>query len=261
MLKHLQIKPPSESRFLLLILLGLAAGGCSNTHTSLNPTPPCRVLFIGNSFTYYNGGLETHVKQLALTANPKRHFETERATKGGATLKILDSLPFVHEKIRNGDHDVVVLQEDIPELKEHTVETFFEYARKFNDEVRNSGGRTVLFMAWPYERLNWVSQTEIAKAHHTIAEELKVPVAPVGLAFQRSLAARPELPMLGRDKEHETLHGTYLAACVIHATLFGTSPVGVDYRPAGVSLNDAAFLQRIAWETIGDWKKHRAVGN
>ena len=257
MLKRLQMESHAGLLFLLLMPIVIAAGGCSSTSTSLNTKPPHRVLFVGNSFTYYNGGLETHVKQLALAAAPKRNFETERATKGGATLKILDGLPFVHEKIRSGDYDVVVLQEDIPELKEHNAEPFFEYARKFNREIRNSGGRTVLFMAWPYERLNWLSQKEIARAHHGIAKDLNVPVAPVGLAFQRSLAARPELSMLGRDKEHETIHGTYLAACVIHATLFGISPVGLGYHPAGVSADEAKFLQRIAWETIVDWNKFR----
>ena len=256
MLKRFQIKPCAELRILLLVLLGLAVGGCSGNHSSVNTNPPSRVLFVGNSFTYYNGGLETHVKQLALAANPKRHFETDRATKGGATLKILNDLPFVHDKIRSGNYDVVVLQEDIPELKEHSAETFFEHARRFNEEIRNVGSRTILFMAWPYERLNWVTQEEILKAHRQIGKELELPVAPVGLAFQRSLAARPELAMLGRDKEHETIHGTYLAACMIHATLFGTSPVGLAYRPAGVSPNEATFLQRIAWETVLDWKKH-----
>ena len=261
MLKLFRIKSHAELRSFFILLISLPFVGCSSNHPSLHTKPPGRVLFVGNSFTYYNGGLETHVKQLALAADPKRHFETERATKGGATLKILDGLPFVHEKIRSGAYDVVVLQEDIPELKEHNVAPFFEHARKFNDEIRNSGGRTVLFMAWSYERLNWVSQLEIAKAHHAIAEELKVPVAPVGLAFQRSLAARPELPMLGRDKEHETIHGTYLAACVIHATLFGTSPVGLGYQPTGISGDESTFLQRIAWETIVDWKNFRPSGN
>jgi len=254
--KHLQNQPAAGCRILLSILIGLAAGGCSNNRVAMHTKQPSRVLFVGNSFTYYNSGLEIQVKQLARAADPGRHFETERATKGGATLKILDGQPFVHEKIRSGAYDVVVLQEDIPELKEHTVEPFFEQARKFHDEIRNSGSRTVLFMAWPYERLNWISQTDIAKAHHAIAEELKVPVAPVGLAFQRSLAARPALPMLGRDKEHETIHGTYLAACVIYSTLFGTSPVGLQYRPEKVTAEEAAFLQKIAWGTLRDWNKH-----
>ena len=218
---------------------------------------PHRILFVGNSFTYYNGGLETHVKQLASSARPEETFSADRATQGGATLKILNEKPSVHEKIRADGYDVVILQEDIPELKEHSVLPFFENARKFNEEIRGAGGRTVLFMAWPYQRLNWVTQAEIAQAHREIGREMGAQVAPVGLAFQRSLNVRPELAMLGRDKEHETIHGTYLAANVIYATLFGASPVGLEYRPAGVSAKDAVFLQRIAWETVRAWAKER----
>lgn len=216
---------------------------------------PTRVLFVGNSFTYYNGGLETHFKQLVLAANRELNFQSDRATKGGATLKILDELSWVHENIRTGRYDVVILQEDLPELKEHSVQPFFEFARKFDAEIRAAGGRTVFFMAWPYERLNWITQEQIASAHQKIGRELGAPVAPVGLAFRRSLARRPELAMLGRDKEHETLHGSYLAACVIYATIFDRSPVGLDYAPSGISEKDARFLQQIAWATVRDGKK------
>lgn len=80
---------------------------------------PHRILFVGNSFTYYNGGLENHFKQLAESAHPPRLVIADRATKGGATLKILQGLESVHAKIRDGHYDLVVLQEDIPELKEH----------------------------------------------------------------------------------------------------------------------------------------------
>lgn len=221
----------------------------------MNAKSPNRVLFVGNSFTYYNGGLETHVKQLVLAANPRSDFQFDRATKGGATLKILDGLSWVHEKIRTGRYDVVILQEDLPELKEHSIQPFFDFARKFNDEIQAASGRTVFFMAWPYERLSWISQDEIADAHRKIGKELGAAAAPVGLAFQRSLAAQPELAMLGRDKEHETMHGTYLAACVIYATLFDSSPVGLNYQPSGISHQEASFLQQIAWRTVCNWKK------
>jgi hypothetical protein len=59
--------------------------------------------------------------------------------------------------------------------------------------------------------------------------------------------------MLGKDREHETLHGTYLAACVHYATLFGVSPEGLSYRPVGVSADEGAFLQSIAWQTVRAW--------
>ena len=53
---------------------------------------PGRLVFVGNSFTYDNGGLENHVKQLAEAANPPQRITSDRATKGGATLKILQEL-------------------------------------------------------------------------------------------------------------------------------------------------------------------------
>ena len=218
---------------------------------------PRRILFVGNSFTYYNGGLENHVKQLAESANPPRRITADRATKGGATLKILRGMDWVHEKIRVGGYDVVILQEDIPELTEHNVAPFFEQARLFDQEIRALGAKSVLFMAWPYERLNWVTLDQIAQAHRSMEKELGVPVAPVGLAFERSLKQRPALAMLGRDKEHETIHGTYLAANVIYATVFGQSPKGLLYLPAGVSAEDADFLQGVAWATVRDWQRHR----
>ena len=226
---------PRNSLFALqpfvLFMIALIVGSCATTRPPLSVKSPNRVLIVGNSFTYYNGGLEKHVKQLVLAANGDSSSQANRATKGGATLKILDNLPWVHETIRTGRYDVVIIQEDIPELKEHSVQPFFEHARKFNQEIKNAGGRTVFFMAWPYERLNWITQEQIAQAHREIGKELSAPVAAVGLAFQRSLATRPELAMLGRDKEHETIHGTYLAACVIFATLFDQSPVGLEYHP------------------------------
>jgi hypothetical protein len=58
---------------------------------------------------------------------------------------------------------------------------------------------------------------------------------------RRSLERRPQLAMLGADHEHETLRGTYLAANVIYAVLFGKNPEGSAYRPAGISADEAAF--------------------
>jgi hypothetical protein len=214
-------------------------------------------LFVGNSFTFYHGGIENHVRQLAQSAIPPRVFTADRAAKGGATLKILQEQVWVHEKIREGHYDLVVLQEDIPELTEHTVAPFYEQVRRFDQEIRGIGGKTALFMAWPYERLNWVTLAQIEQAHRAISKELNLPVAPVGTAFQRALKARPGLAMLGSDQEHETLHGTYLAANVIYATIFGVNPGGSTYRPPGVSVEEAAFLQGVAWTTVQEWQNHR----
>lgn len=155
----------------------------------------------------------------------------------------------VRDEIREG-YDVVVLQEDVPETD---VETFHEYARRFEKVIRETGADPVLFMAWSYERLAWISQAEIAQAHRDIARELGVDVAPVGLAWQRVMEERPDLDLFAPDREHPSMHGTYLAINVVYATLFGESPVGLGYVPPDsgrVSEAEAAFLQRVAWNTV-----------
>ena len=240
----------------LALWTALVGAGCVTGRrgavASVAPAPR-RLLFIGNSFTFYNGGIDQQVRLLAASAHPPRLLDVDRATKGGATLRILHGLGWVHEKIQEGHPDLVILQDDIPELKEHDVAPFREHVRLFDAEIRRAGARSVLFMAWPYERLGWATWEQIEAAHREVGRELGIPVAPVGRALRRALEARPRLAMLGADKEHETLHGTYLAAVVIHAVAFGADPRGLTYRPEGVTEDEAAFLRDIAWRTVREW--------
>ena len=241
--------------FAVAVLVSVWAG---TVGTARAEETPRRLLFVGNSFTYYNGGLETHMKALAASASPPRLIEADRATQGGATLRVLHGKESIRQKIRDGRYDIVILQEDIPELPEHSPAPFFEFGRRFDEEIRAAGGKSLLFMAWPYERLGWVALPEIVEAHRELGRELNVPVAPVGLAFERASREHPEIPMLAADREHETLQGTYLAACTIYATLYGENPQGYAYRPEGVTAAEAAALQTIAAETLQAWQQQSA---
>ena len=213
------------------------------------PVPPTSALFIGNSFTFWNDGLETHVEALR-SGTGDMTFETREETRGGASLEVMWDETNARSRIEQGDFDVVVLQEDIPET---SVESFHAYARLFDEAIRESGARPVFFMAWDYDRLDWISMDEIAEAHWTIAEELDIEVAPVGTAWKRAAEERPSLDMYGGDDEHPSIHGTYLAATTIYSVLFQESPVGLTYTPAqdgGVSEDEAAFLQGVAWDEV-----------
>lgn len=238
-----------------LSILPIFLASCTITQKPVLTSLPGRILFVGDSFTGTNGGLENYVRELAASATPPKKLQADENTQGGATLKIQQGRPSVHDDIRDGHYDVVVLQDDIPELTEHSLDPFFKNAELFVEEIRQAGSQPLLFMAWPYERLNWVTLDEIASAHQKISKKLNVPVAPVGVAFQKAEEQRPSLNMLGDDKEHETIHGTYVAACVIYATLFGQNPQGLTYAPDGVSAEEASFLQRVAWETVQEWNK------
>ncbi len=100
---------------------------------------------------------------------------------------------------------------------------------------------------------------DVAQAHFDIATEQGVDVAPVGLAWKRAMEERPELDMYKKDKIHPSVYGHYLAASVVYATVFGESPVGLTYLPLegfGIDMTEeeAAFLQRIAWETVQEYQ-------
>jgi len=240
-------------RVLTLSVLVACLASCAPNRGQRVVQSPDKILFVGNSFTYSHHGVESHVRALAASAIPPKLIQADSNTQGGATLQIQHGRSEVHDMIREGAYDVVVLQGDMPELTGHSVEPFLENARLFDGEIRQAGAKTIFFMTWPYERLNWITLEEIAKAHHDISTALNASVAPVGMAFQRSQAERPGLDMLGRDREHQSIHGTYLAACVIYVSLFGETPQGLAYAPTSVSAKDAAFLQRIAWETVQAW--------
>ncbi|MEX1295328.1 MAG: hypothetical protein AB1Z67_04065 [Candidatus Limnocylindrales bacterium] len=218
---------------------------------------PESILFVGNSFTFFNDGVENHVQALAASADPPRALEVTPAAFGGATLATHHQMASLAsgapKQISSGAFDTVVLQGDIPEIPERDIGVFLEHARSFSEEVADAGARPVFFMTWPYERLDWVSLDEIVDAHRQVEAETGASIAPVGVAMANALAERPDLPMLGADAEHESMAGTYLAAATIYATLFDQNPEGLPYHPSSLSEDEAAFLQRIAWQTVNEW--------
>jgi len=214
--------------------------------------PPRRILFIGNSLTYFNDGIYSHLQKLTAAAVPPMEIEADKAVVGGQYFKSLwEQFPEPRRAIARG-YDVVVLQEDLPETK---VADFKEYAARFVEEIRKTRARPVLLMAWGYKRLGWISMAEIAQAHREVGKDLGVDVAPVGLAWESVMKERPDLNLFMEDFEHPNIHGTYLATAVVYATVFRRSPVELGYLPPGVTPEAGAFLRKVAWETVEAYSK------
>lgn len=95
-----------------------------------------------------------------------------------------------------------------------------------------------------------VSTTSLANAYRDVAAEISAEVAPLGLAFARSLLERPNLELYVEDG-HPTSDGSYLAACVLYGVIFRQTPVGNRYAGPGVKREDAAYLQHVAAEILG----------
>ena len=48
------------------------------------------------------------------------------------------------------------------------------------------------------------------------------------------------------DESHPSVHGSYLASCIFYKTIFEKSPLGLSYKPNGISEEEKLFLQKVA---------------
>jgi hypothetical protein len=176
--------------------------GESHHRTGITAGTPSTVLFVGDSLTYFQKGVYTHFDRLAAGFKPPVLVTADHSTFPGAFLHRLWDLKDPVKAIDKGSYDVVVLQEDIPET---TVADFREYVRKFVAEIRKVHARPVLFMAWAYSRLDWISMAKIAQRHQDAEKELDVEVVPVGLAWQQASKQRPWMDFYGPDQEHPSI--------------------------------------------------------
>jgi len=238
--------------------------------TSLAPDQAKSVIFIGNSFFYYNNGMPGHLGLLERAADPdhKQDYRNTMVTIGGSGFDWHDVESYfrpnaVGSYSFDDDNNIVFNNREKlfdaavmmdcsqcpihPKLKS----VFTEYAKKDADIVRSHGARPIFFMSWAYaDKPDMTAQ--LAEAYTVAGNADNALVIPAGLAFARAREKQPELGLYAPDKRHPSLAGTYLAACTTFAALTGKSPVGNSYL-AGLDAPTAKFLQQVAWDTVRDY--------
>ncbi len=260
-----------NGRWLLAAILALSF---TAVHAQVKPKvakldeAPKTVLYIGNSFFYYNNSLHNHVLKLANAADPAAHYKATSATISGSGLNWHDveslfstdgmaSYSFVGDNevvmnTRNKKFDAAIMMDCSqcpvhPQLKS----VFGESVAKDAAIVRKHGADPVLFMSWAYADKPEMTE-QLAEAYTTAGNDNNMLVVPAGLAFARAKKERPDFVLNVEDKLHPTLAGTYLAACTMLASVYNRSPVGNPYH-AGLDEKTAAFLQNVAWDTVQDY--------
>ena len=209
-----------------------------------------KVLFIGNSFTNRND-LPGTFTRIAGSAVPPRRFATRSIIANGMALKTHWNRGLAREAMRGEAWDFVVLQEQstLP-LKNRA--KMHESITLFDEEVRRCGARTVLYMTWA-RRSALDRQDELSDAYESISRQLGALVAPVGRAWQRAMAADPELVLHDKDGSHPNAIGMYLAACVFVAVLAGLNPVGLTSDLPALENHmptDVRALEKAAWQAV-----------
>jgi hypothetical protein len=260
------------TRTLLLSAVTLLAA-CAGTPTAQAPAapaaqaaasgPPQSMLWVGNSFFYYNNSLHGHFGQLATSAGLRVRSTSVTISGSGMDWHDLPSLlrpngigrySFVGDnEIRfnppGRQFDSVIMMDCSqcpvhPQLKG----AFHETVQKNAALLKAQGIRPVLFMSWAYKDKPEMTQ-QLADAYTQAGKANGAQVIPVGLAFARAIAMKPDLELYVADKRHPSLAGTYLAACTTLAALHGKNPVGASYT-AGLPAETVKVLQTAAWETV-----------
>jgi hypothetical protein len=208
---------------------------------------PTRVLFIGNSYTAVN--------DLPGVVSRFGGFEVAEHTPGGQTWEGHAADPEVAALILKG-WDYVVLQDQSDQAFIAT--TGVKPALQWLDaEIKATGAKTVLYMTWAKhedgelitEATRFLEDVLLVRYYQRHAEAIGALVAPVGRAWERALRD-PTVVLHAADGSHPTEAGTYLAACVLYATLTGKSPVDLGDGGLHVDAALAKLLRQVAWETM-----------
>ena len=223
---------------------------------------PHRILFIGNSYTYYNE-LWDRVAELAVQNGIA--VSVDHVVKGGAKLSLMldptsEEGQAVIQRLSAARYDTVVLQD-------HSLRTILDpkgFAADVADlhaMIEQNGAKTLLYQTWSRHPSS-AKLTELGLTHEsmtrTIAEQygsvgraIGARVAHVGEAFYDVVCNHPEIDLYDPDGSHPSPAGTALAALCIAAILFGRSPADILYTYGTENEAQAKALASAADAAIG----------
>ena len=193
------------------------------------------ILWVGNSFFYYNNSLHGHYNDLVRSGEPEAKNRSTSLTISGSGLDWHDlgaylapdgigKYSFVpgNKIVFNPpgrQFDTVVMM-DCSQCPVHPqlAASFHATVKKNAAILARYGARPVLFMSWAYKDAPEMT-AQLAEQYTIAGNANDALVIPAGLAFAKAVARRPELELYQPDKRHPTLAGTYLAACTSYAAI------------------------------------------
>jgi len=185
------------------------------------PIPPRRVLFVGNSLTYFHD-LPGMVAAISRRGGGAPALAVEAVTLPNASLEDHWARREALRAIERGDWAYVVLQQGPSSLPQSRV-SLVAWTKRFAKKIRAAGARPALYMVWPASARSGDFPGVVA-SYTAAAEAVDGLLLPAGAAWRAAWRRDPELPLYGPDGFHPSPLGTYLAGLVIEAALSGCPP-------------------------------------
>ena len=165
-----------------------------------------KLLFIGNSHTYYND-MPLMVKRRAEEAGYS--CRVTMIAHGGWFLAQHAEEPDVRFNILYGDYDYVILQEHAHPFGPE--EGFLEAAVKLNALIRQAGSKPIIYETWA-KKDEPEAQENMNIVHRRVAEGISALLAPVGENWWGYMKSWPDLEMYDADGAHASRAGSDFAA-------------------------------------------------
>lgn len=183
-----------------------------------------RVLFIGNSHTYFNDS--PAVFKMLAEAGQDVEVEVSMQAHPGVTYAWhLSQGAELRFALVHGNYDYVLLQQAAHSPCPSPEETIKD-GKKLIEYVKKCGSTPILVMPWAEKRFP-EHQAIMYNTYNTLAKQCDVKFSPVGYVFERVLNERPDINLYWFDGEHCSPYGTYVNALCAYSMIFGVSPEGL----------------------------------
>ena len=198
-----------------------------------------KLLFIGNSHTYYND-MPAMVQGLLEAAGEKTHVTM--LTRGGKTLAYHCDEQSTRFNIQYGHYDAVIAQD---RASDFDAPLFNEGAGRLLKITREAGVPLYFYMPWA-PRNSREAQKLMTDAYSSFCRKNACPLAPAGETFSRLLLTESADLLYGEDGAHASPAGSYAAAVTIFYTLTGRRRVAQikEDKDPGTALGLSAALCR-----------------
>lgn len=233
------------NKILLLIFFAFISIFSLNTDTQANELTPIKILFIGNSSTYYNNmpfmveglakadNIDCQVKSITASNYKLSQFATPDNSYNTEIMNALSTEKW----------DFVVLQEHREVIMQNLEKTQTALAT-LKKSIDDCGAKTILYETQA-DRIGHdftINGTSIYFEHNTLQYYInknyyylsglqECSLAPAGLYYTRCMNTYPEISLYNTDMIHPSSEGSYLAACVLYQTIFNKSAFNNQFLP------------------------------
>ena len=201
------------------------------------------LMLVGNSFFYYNNSLHNHLgdlikndpnvtsmKRRSITINgsdlPWHDIESYLSNEHIGSFRIDTKNNNKYVPSSNTKIDAVIFMGcSLCPIHPDTKDTFQVYVQRYSEIIRDKNAEPMLFMSWPYKNKPQMINS-LRDVFVNTANKNNLLLIPAGEAFYRFNSSYPEIDLYTKDLRHPSKEGTYLAAAVVFASLYGKATAG-----------------------------------